>query len=665
MKGKAEMNTKSSNARLLLPIGLAVLVAGGLSAEVTYTLGPETELLDAAFYAGQAEDGSDIAGRMAYMGGTSHSGRTVAFLAVNRAAMGLAVFLVDFGEPSSWRRLTVDFGTQGVAPVRWSQDDSHVIVHDLLINVATGSYVANRPFGYMPRYPSVTQLPQDNWMAAGKLTAGVWNIALSPVLSDGSTDFSRDFVIITDWGATAPQAGSWPSISPDGDAVVFQHYVQSATPGVPDTSDVYVLRNVRQILAAPKIPGTDISSLAPTSLEDPNLVPIRTLESANTACAPDFSSDASLVFYNEDFNNQFIYNDFLNTLLLSDFDIMISNADGTASDIAFNMPGNQLYMIPTPSGTRLVYARDTGGVLHLLATTLVVSSGVDGAPVGDPVDNDIITTTPQEVSDASRTTVQVPVDTLINFPPGVPQEFTVTTPLDPVVEPELPPGVDGIPTLREFGPAGTTFDRPVVVTVAYSDAEVARMNESELRVFLYDSGTGQFDIEVTTIVNRDLVNNTISFTIDHFSVYGIGGEFDTDLDGIPDAEDPDDDNDGLADVVDAMPFDTDNDGLDNPVDPDDDDDGLPDVEETGIYHTNPLSPDTDGDGVTDTEEVLQGSDPLDPQNTGQMPAAGVWGLLASGLAFGLGGAWTFRRRRERPDRGTPADAGATSREKLG
>ena len=50
---------------------------------------------------------------MAYMGGTSHDGKTVAFFAVNRATLYLAIFLTDFGNPSSWRRLTVDVPGQG------------------------------------------------------------------------------------------------------------------------------------------------------------------------------------------------------------------------------------------------------------------------------------------------------------------------------------------------------------------------------------------------------------------------------------------------------------------------------------------------------------------------------------------------------------------------
>ena len=61
---------------------------------------------------------------------------------------------------------------------------------------------------------------------------------------------------------------------------------------------------------------------------------------------------------------------------------------------------------------------------------------------------------------------------------------------------------------------------------------------------------------------------------------------------------------------------------------DTDDDGLPDVYEdrnaNGVRdpdETDPWVADTDGDGVSDGLEVNFGYDPLDPENTPQVPAA--------------------------------------------
>lgn len=87
---------------------------------------------------------------------------------------------------------------------------------------------------------------------------------------------------------------------------------------------------------------------------------------------------------------------------------------------------------------------------------------------------------------------------------------------------------------------------------------------------------------------------------------------DFDGDGIPDATDPDLDNDGCINADDLFPRDTyacrdaDGDGLDDDLDLDDDDDTLADAEEitTGLdtWVTNPLDPDTDADTLRDAAD---------------------------------------------------------------
>ena len=84
---------------------------------------------------------------------------------------------------------------------------------------------------------------------------------------------------------------------------------------------------------------------------------------------------------------------------------------------------------------------------------------------------------------------------------------------------------------------------------------------------------------------------------------------DYDADGSPNSIDPDDDNDGVRDVVDAFPLDyseqldTDGDGIGNNTDKDDDNDGVEDN-----YDQYPLDSgniiDSDGDGIVDREDVF-------------------------------------------------------------
>jgi hypothetical protein len=85
---------------------------------------------------------------------------------------------------------------------------------------------------------------------------------------------------------------------------------------------------------------------------------------------------------------------------------------------------------------------------------------------------------------------------------------------------------------------------------------------------------------------------------------------DFDGDSIINSEDPDDDNDGVADGDDVDPFDPNSDS---------DSDGISDDEETGedsVYHpgtdTNPLDADTDKDGINDGDETRANNNPLDP-----------------------------------------------------
>ncbi len=94
---------------------------------------------------------------------------------------------------------------------------------------------------------------------------------------------------------------------------------------------------------------------------------------------------------------------------------------------------------------------------------------------------------------------------------------------------------------------------------------------------------------------------------------------DFDGDGLGDACDPDDDNDGLTDSQEAAL------GTD-PLNPDTDDDGLPDGDEVFVHGSDPLDVDTDGDLFADGTEVEAGSDPANPTSF-PLPTGGTITLL--------------------------------------
>jgi len=117
---------------------------------------------------------------------------------------------------------------------------------------------------------------------------------------------------------------------------------------------------------------------------------------------------------------------------------------------------------------------------------------------------------------------------------------------------------------------------------------------------------------------------------------------DTEFDGMGDACDPDDDNDGIPDGSDAYPLDTDNDGFDNDIDPDDDNDGIPDVSDTYPLDTDNDGEDNDVDDDDDGDSILDVNDPLplvynyadgDLDASGTVDAADV--LLAEQITLGL------------------------------
>ncbi|MCK5561270.1 MAG: hypothetical protein KAJ51_11770, partial [Thermoplasmata archaeon] len=107
-------------------------------------------------------------------------------------------------------------------------------------------------------------------------------------------------------------------------------------------------------------------------------------------------------------------------------------------------------------------------------------------------------------------------------------------------------------------------------------------------------------------------------------------KIDSDMDGTPNAQDPDDDNDGISDKEELkigthpLKKDTDGDGLSDyeelityetsPVNADTDNDGLTDYYEIKISKTDPFLYDTDGGGAYDALEVVTDHDPNDPKD---------------------------------------------------
>jgi hypothetical protein len=113
-----------------------------------------------------------------------------------------------------------------------------------------------------------------------------------------------------------------------------------------------------------------------------------------------------------------------------------------------------------------------------------------------------------------------------------------------------------------------------------------------------------------------LTITSVSFPSESVSVNLTQQILDQDGDGIADSVDADRDGDGVSndqeiiDGTDPDNPDSDGDGIIDGADNDDDNDGVTDAQEA-IDGTDPLDPDSDDDGLTDGQEVTAGTDPLD------------------------------------------------------
>ncbi|MEZ4281640.1 MAG: FG-GAP-like repeat-containing protein [Myxococcota bacterium] len=141
------------------------------------------------------------------------------------------------------------------------------------------------------------------------------------------------------------------------------------------------------------------------------------------------------------------------------------------------------------------------------------------------------------------------------------------------------------------------------------------------------------DVELALGTNPDLADSDGDGIPDGIEVGDPQAPRDTDLDGVIDALDPDDDGDGWATALEDA-----NGNLDW-LDDDTDGDGMPNYRDS----------DSDDDGYSDGDELLAGTNPLDPGShptAAEVPIAGPAGLgLLLGLLASLG-ALEARRRRE-------------------
>jgi hypothetical protein len=453
----------------------------------------------------------------------SHDGSMIAFIEVYPGSLtGIARIakLDDLDNPWDISQ-EYDYSVRSMFPPTWAPDDQHVI-----FQVETGPTWDERgptgnfalvivpvdpssgppeefltPFYEIPLplplpvgktiSPSISSLPWGDAMVCSN-----WgNMVYVPVEEDGQPVRNAPGIFLTDFNPrhVFVMGGGF---SPSGSMLTFTAVKDFDF----DHMNAYILYDVDDIL--------DGFSRPPRSLDDPRIRPVAPTN--NMQFTGGFSFDESLVFAHEDINHAFRAN-WPTMLQQCDFDILYTSAQRgePAKPIQIHLPGNQMFLSPSPEGNRICYSNFDfkNSNFELRVVSFDIEADIDNDLGGVLIDN-------------SGTNLIVP-------PGALQQNFAVriSTPFAIQDEAEMKEGEDTFFAMRLIDAKGIEnpqFIEPMTLTIRYTDEEVAGLDEGMLEIYYYDESDPAHPVWVPLGGTVDPENNEITLEIKHFSKYAVG-----------------------------------------------------------------------------------------------------------------------------------------------
>lgn len=450
---------------------------------------------------------------------------------------------------------------------------------------------------------------------------GTMGIYLIPTTDSGVPEISAATAIVNDVAGVNPIR---LSLSPTGNELLFAYSLNGIKP------------NIALITGLDRI----VSGEAPpiNSLTDARVKIM--IDGPNHADAPSWSEDGSLFFYGYDFSGAFTMIDM--NFDVANFDVMVVRlADALAGNVnptRLQIPGNQGCINMSRGGTRIVFGQSGTPGYQVCAASFCISDTMNINEAG-------IVQDPFTIKDGSGTGFRAAQFTVVSgYGTGAgPLKISVFTPTSALDRDVLASGRVAIGAVRIWSyenlaaggnpnPQPASFDPPVQVEFAYTDAEIQGLHEDELLVYGYNPETGRLD-RVLPVIQRDLGANRITIELDTLGPTGAAGKGTGQVPGALALGIVDSDSDGLSDQAEFL---WDGDPAANVFDPD--------TNPTGT-DLNPQEADTDGDGIDDSVEVTFGSDPLDANSAVQIPAAGNAALTLQAAMLAVAGLLAQRKKR--------------------